>query len=61
MLAADQPPLWPDGWEQEADRKAGFRPDDLAHTADHLAGYARPCTRTHLPSHRTVTDVLETL
>lgn len=23
----DQPPLWPDGWEAEADRKAGIDPD----------------------------------
>ncbi|MFI8962090.1 hypothetical protein ACIGO8_08235 [Streptomyces sp. NPDC053493] len=51
----DQPPLWHDGWEQEADRKAGIQSDEP------IAGYARPCSKRHFPSRRPIHDVLETL
>jgi hypothetical protein len=58
-VIADQPPLWPDGWEAEADRKAGARRTGRGRAfvpADH----GRPCTRPQIP-HRRVVNVIRSL
>ena len=40
-----QPPLWPDGWEAEADRKAGIDPDEQAHLDLHAPRYSHARSR----------------
>ncbi|MFD6363797.1 hypothetical protein ACFWFX_28735 [Streptomyces roseolus] len=66
-MTATQFELWSDGWEQEADRRAGIDPDeqaarDLHDPAIHqLYDHGRPCGGPRVPQHRGIDDVLETL
>ena len=45
-MTVEQPPLWADGWEAEADAKAGIDPDEQAHRDLHAP---RPETRNGRP------------
>ncbi|GHG15314.1 hypothetical protein ACFFSH_39320 [Streptomyces filamentosus] len=64
---ATQFELWPDDWEQEADRRAGIDPDEQAARDLHapalypLHDHGRPCGGGRVPQSRAVDDVLETL
>ncbi|MEK9524052.1 hypothetical protein MIU24_32465 [Streptomyces venezuelae] len=58
-MIAHQPPLWHDGWEAEADRKAGSR-RPRRWRALVPAEYGRPCTRPQIP-HRRVVNVIRSL
>ena len=53
-MTADQPPLWGDGWEAEADAHAGTyrRRGPRIPTA-----HGRPSSRPQKPDHRPVHDV----
>ncbi|MET9950203.1 hypothetical protein ABZ135_01460 [Streptomyces sp. NPDC006339] len=54
----NQPPLWPDGWETEADEAAV---DTRADVIWPLFDHGRPCGGRPIPHHRPIHDVLETL
>ncbi|MFB7605243.1 hypothetical protein [Streptomyces gardneri] len=51
--------LWTDGWIDEADEQAAR--DLHAEPEWPLAEHGRSCSRTQIPNHRAVDDVLETL
>jgi hypothetical protein len=57
-VTTTQDPLWLDGWEQEADAKAGSRPQLWA--GEVPSDYSRPCSRRDIPI-RTVVDVIRSL
>jgi hypothetical protein len=54
-----QPPLWHDGWEDEADRRNGTWRRTTSRTVP--ADHGRPCTRPNIPTHRPVHDVIRSL
>ncbi|MEE1813510.1 hypothetical protein PUR59_00395 [Streptomyces sp. SP18ES09] len=54
-----QDPLWHDGWEQEADAKTVTR--SRRWRALVPPEYGRPCTRTQIPAHRKVVNVIRSL
>ena len=60
-MIVEQPPLWHDNWEQEADAKAGThrKPRRWAKTVP--ADHGRPVARPQIPTYRPVVNVLETL
>ncbi|MEU2075461.1 hypothetical protein [Streptomyces sp. NPDC013489] len=49
----NQPDLWHDGWEAEADQKAGIN-RTRRWRAFVPADHGRPCTRPQIPSRRIV-------
>ena len=54
-MTAEQPPLFLDGWETEADAKAGI---DLHARPDWpLLEHGRSCSRTQVPMHRRIVNV----
>ena len=60
-MTTTQAPLWPDGWEQEADAKAGANRRRRRWATTVPADHGRPCSRQQIPTHRTVVNVLESL
>ena len=62
-MTAEQPPLWPDGWEAEADAKAGRRPQPRPRRrwARRVPGdHGRAAARQHIPD-RPVVNVIRSL
>lgn len=55
----EQPPLWPDGWEQEADAKAGRRKPSRRRRKI-PSDYGRSPARPDIPRRR-YTDVIRSL
>ncbi|GGU84393.1 hypothetical protein GCM10010275_19300 [Streptomyces litmocidini] len=56
-----QEPLWHDGWEQEADAKAGARRRRRRWAKTVPADHGRPCTRPQIPTHRPVVNVIRSI
>ena len=52
-MIVEQPPLWPDNWEQEADAKAGSR-RGRRWRALVPPDHGRSCARAQIPNRRVV-------
>ncbi|MFJ6579290.1 hypothetical protein ACIQMY_25425 [Streptomyces sp. NPDC091368] len=59
-MTAIQDPLWHDGWEREADAKAGSSNRSRRWRALVPPDHGRPCTRAQIP-HRRVVNVIRSL
>ncbi|APE21371.1 MULTISPECIES: hypothetical protein [Streptomyces] len=59
-MIVEQPPLWPDGWEHEADAKAGTHRQPRRWARSVPTDHGRPCTRPQIP-HRRVVNVIRSL
>ncbi|MGW6557941.1 hypothetical protein [Streptomyces hydrogenans] len=66
-MTATQFELWPDDWEQDADRRAGIDPDEQAARDLHAAAlwplhdHGRAAGGGRVPQHRGIDDVIGSL